>query len=142
MRVDRNRERQGGGEARGEFGIERNVRQSRDDGVQVAVARGRERGRTAVDAHGIRRTEDAATEKQSEGACIMGWTDIGVGVDPPGAFAKIPKGLTQRVGDAVLSTTLRVLLSVFIGGLAQDYAKWATTRRTDPLERAQNKTRW
>lgn len=74
---------------------------------------------------GFEEDEDAATEKQSEGACIMGWTDIGVGVDPPGAFAKIPKGLTQRVGDAVLSTTLRVLLSVFIGGLAQDYAKWA-----------------
>ena len=92
--------------------------------------RWRSRGDGSVGGPPLTRTgfeddEDAATEKQSEGACIMGWTDIGVGVDPPGAFAKIPKGLTQRVGDAVLSTTLRVLLSVFIGGLAQDYAKWA-----------------
>jgi len=74
---------------------------------------------------GFEDDEDAATDKESEGACIMGWTDIGVGVDPPGAFAKLPKGLTQRVGDAVLGTTLRVLQSVFIGGLAQDYARWA-----------------
>ena len=69
--------------------------------------------------------EDAASEKESEGACIMGWTDIGVGVDPPGPFAKVPKGVSQRVGDAVLGTTLRVLQSVFVGGLAQDYQRWA-----------------
>jgi len=92
--------------------------------------RWRSRGDGSVDGPPLTRTgfeddEDAATDKESEGACIMGWTDIGVGVDPPGAFAKLPKGLTQRVGDAVLGTTLRVLQSVFIGGLAQDYARWA-----------------
>ena len=74
---------------------------------------------------GFEEDEDRATEKESEGACIMGWTDIGVGVDPPGPFAKLPKSLTQRVGDAVLGTTLGILQSVFVNGLARDYHRWA-----------------
>lgn len=74
---------------------------------------------------GFEADEDRATEKESEGACIMGWTDIGVGVDPPGPFAKLPKSLTQKVGDAVLGTTLGVLQSVFVNGLARDYHRWA-----------------
>jgi len=70
--------------------------------------------------------DDRATAKESEdGACIMGWTDIGVGVDPPGPFAVLPRSLTQRVGDAVLSTTLKVLQGYFIDGLAKDYERWA-----------------
>jgi hypothetical protein len=68
---------------------------------------------------------EAATAKESDGACIMGWTDIGVGVDPPGAFAVLPRSLTQRVGDTVLGTTLKVLQKVFIDGLAKDYERWA-----------------
>jgi hypothetical protein len=59
----------------------------------------------------------------------MGWTDIGVGVDPPGPFVKLPRSLTQRVGDAVLGTTLSVLQRVFISGLASDYERWAADEK-------------
>ena len=80
----------------------------------------------ALSRTGFQDDEDRATEKEtSEGPCIMGWTDIGVGVDPPGPFSKLPKSMTQRVGDAVLGTTLRILSSVFVGGLARDYQRWA-----------------
>ena len=96
--------------------------------------RWRSKGDGSLDGPALTRTgyaedEDRATEQESEGACIMGWTDIGVGVDPPGAFAKLPRSLTQRVGDAVLGTTLSVLQRVFISGLASDYERWAADEK-------------
>jgi len=96
--------------------------------------RWRSKGDGSLDGPALTRTgyaedEDRATEQESEGACIMGWTDIGVGVDPPGPFAKLPRSLTQRVGDAVLGTTLSVLQRVFIGGLASDYERWAADEK-------------
>jgi hypothetical protein len=96
--------------------------------------RWRSKGDGSLDGPALTRTgyaedEDRATEAESEGACIMGWTDIGVGVDPPGPFAKLPRSLTQRVGDAVLGTTLSVLQRVFIGGLASDYERWAADEK-------------
>ena len=59
-------------------------------------------------------------------SCIVGWADIGVGVDPPGAFALLPQSFAEKVGDAVMRTTLKALQSVFLKGLATDYAKWAS----------------
>tara|TARA_B100000768_G_scaffold168451_1_gene173320 strand:- start:54 stop:1028 length:975 start_codon:yes stop_codon:yes gene_type:complete len=59
-------------------------------------------------------------------SCIVGWADIGVGVDPPGAFALLPQSFAEKVGDAVMRTTLKALQSVFLKGLAKDYAKWAS----------------
>ncbi len=35
-------------------------------------------------------------------ACISGWADIGVGVDPPGPFALLPRSVAEKVGDAVM----------------------------------------
>ena len=59
-------------------------------------------------------------------SCIVGWADIGVGVDPPGAFALLPQSFAEKLGDAVMRTTLKALQSVFLKGLATDYAKWAS----------------
>ena len=59
-------------------------------------------------------------------SCIVGWADIGVGVDPPGPFALLPQSFAEKVGDAVMRTTLKALQSVFLNGLAKDYSKWAT----------------
>ena len=59
-------------------------------------------------------------------ACISGWADIGVGVDPPGPFALLPNAFAEKVGDTVMRTTLKALQTVFLKGLAKDYAKWAT----------------
>ena len=65
--------------------------------------------------------------KVKEGeACISGWADIGVGVDPPGPFALLPNAFAEKVGDAVMRTTLKALQTVFLKGLAKDYAKWAS----------------
>lgn len=59
-------------------------------------------------------------------ACISGWADIGVGVDPPGPFALLPRSVAEKVGDAVMRTTLKALQSVFLKGLGEDYKKWAS----------------
>ena len=65
--------------------------------------------------------------KVKEGeSCITGWADIGVGVDPPGPFAMLPNGFAEKVGDAVMRTTLKALQSVFLKGLGKDYQKWAS----------------
>jgi hypothetical protein len=42
--------------------------------------------------------EGKAKEDES---CITGWADIGVGVDPPGIFASLPRSVAESVGDAV-----------------------------------------
>ena len=60
------------------------------------------------------------------GAGISGWADIGVGVDPPGPFALLPNAFAEKVGDAVMRTTLKALQTVFLRGLGEDYRKWAT----------------
>ena len=62
-------------------------------------------------------------------SCIVGWADIGVGVDPPGPFALLPQSFAEKVGDAVMRTTLKALQSVFLNGLAKDYSKWATDEK-------------
>ena len=59
-------------------------------------------------------------------ACISGWADIGVGVDPPGPFALLPAAFAEKVGDAVMRTTLKALQTVFLKGLGEDYKKWAS----------------
>ena len=59
-------------------------------------------------------------------ACISGWADIGVGVDPPGPFALLPNAFAEKVGDAVMRTTLKALQTVFLKGLGEDYKKWAS----------------
>jgi hypothetical protein len=59
-------------------------------------------------------------------ACISGWADIGVGVDPPGPFALLPNTFAEKVGDAVMRTTLKALQTVFLKGLGEDYKKWAS----------------
>ena len=59
-------------------------------------------------------------------ACISGWADIGVGVDPPGPFALLPNTFAEKVGDAVMRTTLKALQTVFLKGLSEDYKKWAS----------------
>ena len=51
---------------------------------------------------------------------------LSIGVDPPGAFALLPQSFAEKVGDAVMRTTLKALQSVFLKGLAKDYAKWAS----------------
>ena len=58
-------------------------------------------------------------------SCIVGWADIGVGVDPPGAFALLPQSFAEKVGDAVMRTTLKALQTVFLKGLGADYQRWA-----------------
>jgi len=57
---------------------------------------------------------------------IAGWADIGVGVDPPGAFALLPQSFAEKVGDAVMRTTLKALQTVFLKGLGADYQRWAS----------------
>ena len=59
-------------------------------------------------------------------ACISGWADIGVGVDPPGPFALLPAAFAEKVGDAVMRATLKALQTVFLKGLGEDYKKWAS----------------
>ena len=59
-------------------------------------------------------------------ACMTSWTNIGVGVDPPGPFALLPNSLTQRVGDSVLQATLGALQGVFLSGLSTDYKRWSS----------------
>ena len=67
--------------------------------------------------------------KVKEGqACISGWADIGVGVDPPGPFALLPNAFAEKVGDAVMRTTLKALQTVFLKGLGEDYKKWASDK--------------
>ena len=65
-------------------------------------------------------------EKEKKYAYIEGWTEIGVGVDPPGPFKKFPRSLTQNVGDAVLGFTLREIEKTFLRGLARDYERWCS----------------
>ena len=70
--------------------------------------------------------EEEAEEEESKYAYIEGWTEIGVGVDPPGPFKKFPRSLTQNVGDAVLGFTLREIEKTFLRGLARDYERWCS----------------
>tara|TARA_B100001758_G_scaffold8190_1_gene6226 strand:- start:728 stop:1954 length:1227 start_codon:yes stop_codon:yes gene_type:complete len=72
---------------------------------------------------------DASSKKEEQEkkyAYIEGWTEIGVGVDPPGPFKKFPRSLTQNVGDAVLGFTLREIEKTFLRGLARDYERWCS----------------
>ena len=59
-------------------------------------------------------------------AFIKAWTEIGVGVDPPGPFKKLPRKFAQKVGDAVLGFTLNTIEKAFLRGLAKDYERWST----------------
>ena len=47
-------------------------------------------------------------------------------MDPPGPFALLPNAFAEKVGDAVMRTTLKALQTVFLRGLGEDYRKWAT----------------
>ena len=60
--------------------------------------------------------EEEAEEEENKYAYIEGWTEIGVGVDPPGPFKKFPRSVTQSVGDAVLGFTLREIEKAFYAG--------------------------
>ena len=75
-----------------------------------------------------RNSNSKEDEQQKKYAYIEGWTEIGVGVDPPGPFKKFPRSLTQSVGDAVLSFTLRELEKAFLRGLARDYERWSSDK--------------
>lgn len=70
--------------------------------------------------------EEEAEEEENKYAYIEGWTEIGVGVDPPGPFKKFPRSVTQSVGDAVLGFTLREIEKAFLRGLARDYERWCS----------------
>ena len=37
----------------------------------------------------------------------------------------MPRGMTEKVGDAVMRATLKALQTVFLKGLGKDYQKWA-----------------
>ena len=70
---------------------------------------------------------DASSKKEEkENMHIEGWTEIGVGVDPPGPFKKFPRSLTQNVGDAVLGFTLREIEKTFLRGLARRLRRWCS----------------
>ena len=70
--------------------------------------------------------EEEEKEEEKKYAYIEGWTEIGVGVDPPGPFKKFPRSVTQSVGDAVLGFTLREIEKAFLRGLARDYERWSS----------------
>ena len=98
-----------------------------DDTLDAELQRtgpgGEDESDPAVSGHANARVVGKKKPKQ---ACISGWADIGVGVDPPGPFALLPKKVTEKVGDAVMRTTLKALQTVFLKGLGEDYKKWAT----------------
>ena len=54
-------------------------------------------------------------------------SEITVWVDPPQIFrALFPKPLMLETGNAVVRSTLRLLQTTFLQGLASDYNRWAT----------------
>lgn len=53
-------------------------------------------------------------------------TRLSAQVDPPAIFRTLfPRQLMESTGNAVLKTSLALLQSTFLQGLAKDYDKWA-----------------
>ena len=100
--------------------------------------RWRSRGDGSLEAAPLRRTGPGGEEEEignnvkvvgkakDDESVIVGWADIGVGVDPPGPFALVPASVAEKVGDTVMRTTLKALQTVFLKGLGKDYKRWAT----------------
>jgi len=102
-------------------------RSAGDDTVQDGAPELRRTGPGGEDESDSGHANAKVVGKVREGqACISGWADIGVGVDPPGPFALLPNTFAEKVGDAVMRTTLKALQTVFLKGLGEDYKKWAS----------------
>ena len=64
-------------------------------------------------------------------SCIVGWADIGVGVDPPGPFALLPQSFAEKV-EALIAFQLQALQACFCVG----WRRFSDGQPTRPAERA------
>jgi hypothetical protein len=62
---------------------------------------------------------------EQENGMLTADTSIELYLDPPGVLARIPRKILEAVGNFAISLGFSRLQSDFIGGLAQDYEKWA-----------------
>lgn len=80
--------------------------------------------------------------------CIFMWSDapqpslscvadMDMWLDPPGAFAFLPRGAVKAAGDAALATTLRLLMGAFVRNMATDYERWSTDPEFRSLRRSE-----
>lgn len=71
-------------------------------------------------------TAAAGSQADDGGGAIFSSTTIEVDVDPPGAFALVPRFVLEAVGNSVMAIALSRLQRPFVANLAADYARWAT----------------